>query len=344
MVDESKRINWIDSCKGFAIGMVVCGHVVQGYIKANIFTNKVGFLKSAEAAIYSFHMPMFLILSGFLCGYSYLSKMPRKKERFLAAILNILFVYFFWSILHWSAKYFFSTNVNGRVLMQDLFLISVRPMAPYWYLYILVILYLGFYYLEGIRIRKSIVLIVLYFIACLPLFVNITHFGGLNELMRFSFFFYIGLYSSKAENKLLFQRNNKKITLGFIFVAIVLLVITWIYRINMIQDVKVIGTFGGLVISIGVMKIFQSKSFLSENKVFKFLGHYSLEIYVAHSYVLTVWRMVVEQLKLNFVVSLIGGVLLGIVLPITLSFVLQKINLHKILFKFADYLFLKKEI
>lgn len=47
---SSKRIEWVDIAKGIAIILMVVGHEIGG--NARIF-------------IFSFHMPLFFILSGF---------------------------------------------------------------------------------------------------------------------------------------------------------------------------------------------------------------------------------------------------------------------------------------
>ena len=51
-----KRIEWIDICRGLAIILVIIGH-------SNLETGMAFNLKSI---IYSFHMPLFFVLSGYL--------------------------------------------------------------------------------------------------------------------------------------------------------------------------------------------------------------------------------------------------------------------------------------
>ena len=50
----SKRINYIDLAKGIAILCVIIGHTFSAYDQGNILVQ----------FIYSFHMPLFFILSG----------------------------------------------------------------------------------------------------------------------------------------------------------------------------------------------------------------------------------------------------------------------------------------
>ena len=51
-----KRVDYLDYAKGIAIILVVLGHIFSG---GNIKTY-----------IYSFHMPLFFIISGYLFNYS----------------------------------------------------------------------------------------------------------------------------------------------------------------------------------------------------------------------------------------------------------------------------------
>ena len=60
------RIEWLDSLKGFAIFLVVVGHVVLGYLRAGIFPEYQWSLQLTHDLIYSFHMPLFFLISGFL--------------------------------------------------------------------------------------------------------------------------------------------------------------------------------------------------------------------------------------------------------------------------------------
>ena len=54
---QKKRIDWIDYSKGILITLVISGHAIPE------FGLHLGFL---EKIIYSFHMPAFFILSGYL--------------------------------------------------------------------------------------------------------------------------------------------------------------------------------------------------------------------------------------------------------------------------------------
>ena len=64
----NKRIKFIDMAKGTAILLVVIGHVLRGFVAAKMYTEYINVFNYIDFAIYSFHMPLFFIISGILYG------------------------------------------------------------------------------------------------------------------------------------------------------------------------------------------------------------------------------------------------------------------------------------
>ena len=59
----NERCIWVDNLKGFLIILVVAGHVLQSAIDAHI---QSVFMESIFLWIYSFHMPLFFCVSGYV--------------------------------------------------------------------------------------------------------------------------------------------------------------------------------------------------------------------------------------------------------------------------------------
>ncbi|SDG64890.1 Acyltransferase family protein [Bacteroidales bacterium KHT7] len=55
-----KRIEYIDALRGFAIFLMVVGHVIP-----NLYLNKQIILPNLQTWIYAFHMPLFFTISGY---------------------------------------------------------------------------------------------------------------------------------------------------------------------------------------------------------------------------------------------------------------------------------------
>ena len=75
-----ERIKWIDTAKGIAIVLVVIGHVVQSYHNVNLYEDSVLFNFSSRF-VYSFHMPLFMLVSGMLLYSSLLKDLHNLTNR-----------------------------------------------------------------------------------------------------------------------------------------------------------------------------------------------------------------------------------------------------------------------
>ena len=87
------RIDWIDALKGFAILTVVIGHCITDSLSSQTFPECAALLQMMGDAIYSFHMPLFFMISGYVF---YLTKSYRKWK---TKVLDFSIVYAIWSTL-----------------------------------------------------------------------------------------------------------------------------------------------------------------------------------------------------------------------------------------------------
>lgn len=129
MITTKPRIEYIDALKGFAIFLVLWGHCIQVYQKdiEAFFMNN-----SAAAFIYSFHMPLFFVVSGFF----FLSSLKLNLRTFLGKkVLQLLLPCFVWAILFAGidgAK----DILSGRPVDYSAYLLGIiHPMHwPFWFL------------------------------------------------------------------------------------------------------------------------------------------------------------------------------------------------------------------
>ena len=103
----------IDVLKGIAILLVVIGHSVCEVYDSKTFNTNIIF-----KFCYSFHMPLFFYISGYLVGMKdvYTNEWIKRKFK------TLMIPYFFWTLVH----IFIGYNVN---IMYAFF---VTPI--YWYL------------------------------------------------------------------------------------------------------------------------------------------------------------------------------------------------------------------
>lgn len=83
------RNNWIDSLKGMAIILVVIGHL------STLFSGLVFY--KLNQYIYSFHMPLFFFISGYLINFE--KYMNIEKTYFKKRVYSLIIPYFFFSAI-----------------------------------------------------------------------------------------------------------------------------------------------------------------------------------------------------------------------------------------------------
>ena len=98
-MDYQQRLIWIDSLKGWLMVLVVIGHAIQSVLKDACYDNSVWNF------IYSFHIPAFVALSGWLmykkkvnCESVHGEYFKLIKRRFF----QLMIPYFLWSIIKLS--------------------------------------------------------------------------------------------------------------------------------------------------------------------------------------------------------------------------------------------------
>lgn len=157
---QNQRIDYIDAIKGFAAICVIIGHVCDGYLGSGIFGADNVLLVTIFKIVYAFHMALFFIISGFLFNGAYVGTDGAiKKEKLKPQLFNIAFVYVLFSMFLWVFKLFFAQLSNKPVAVKDILFIWCKTIGPYWYLYVLLVIYLLMMlfkpYKSFMRLRKN---------------------------------------------------------------------------------------------------------------------------------------------------------------------------------------------
>lgn len=129
-----KRIEYIDNLKSFAILLVVVGHAIS-----MIWGNSDGSDIPLYVFIYSFHMPLFMFLSGLCVNPAVLdSKILLRKLRTLL-----------WPYLLWS---FIRCTIQGENFIDG---VIYRVHGGYWFLLCLFEIFLLFIFLRFLEKRVN---------------------------------------------------------------------------------------------------------------------------------------------------------------------------------------------
>lgn len=213
-----KRIPWIDFCKGIGIYLVVFGHFLPTGTPLKVI-------------IYSFHVPLFFILSG------YLLKEDRKWTTQIFHRMRVLLIpyfgfatvsliyYFFFSIdiLEMAKRFFY---LNGQTIWND----------PLWFLFTLFIVeFLAYTLLYSFPLfqknnRALLCLIIITMaVGCFVYYFNpdFLTFLGLNKAVCLLGFYLLGYFFRQTKLVDSFAKP-KEVWLGvFLLICVIALALNW---------------------------------------------------------------------------------------------------------------------
>lgn len=183
--------------KGIGIILVILGHSFSftGFnIVDNNFINKYIFY-----TIYSFHMPLFFMIAGFLTS-NYKDNL--NKKFYISKIKRLLIPYIFINIIDAIPRHLFSNLVNNK--NNGIEKIIFYSGAATWFVYTLFILFLIFPIIEKYIIKRDkyyLFGIVLFILNLFEIGSNIKIFT-IDRLIYMSFYFYIGYVLKKDYKKI----------------------------------------------------------------------------------------------------------------------------------------------
>lgn len=314
------RIDWIDALKGFAILSVVVGHCVTDSISSQTFPEYAALLQMMYDAIYSFHMPLFFMISGYVF---YLTKSYRKWK---TKVLDFSIVYVIWSTLMWFSKYMMSGDVNHPVTIIDLVSIVYKPIMIYWYLYVLIILYAIVSCLRWERVSWRLWSIsALAAIAAKTMQLDI---GILNNIIYHMCYFLAG-------GVLLQTGLLQKLKLKHAAFLSVLVLMNCIFYFSWTPAaVWVVVWKKFLIANCLSLLCFWMFSRLSVNAVLCVMGVNTLQIYVMHCFFTGGLRVLFKHMHTGSIgLYFVSAIVLGILIPVLCGKIKKKIPLLDVVFE-----------
>lgn len=138
---RTERETWLDGLKGFGILLVIFGHVLSGFLDAGTFPEAYGSFYSVRTWIYSFHMPLFFVLSGFTFTLAYYREGKLRRGGFFRQLVSLFWIYTLFALLQWGIKQAVPELVNESYTVEDLSRMYLAPLGNFWYLYVLFMFY-----------------------------------------------------------------------------------------------------------------------------------------------------------------------------------------------------------
>lgn len=189
---RGERAGWVDGARGLGIVLVVIGHAIGGLQSARIVSPDSGY-GLAFQLIYSFHMPLFFLLSGLFAErftrgarYDHVGKTMRRLG----------YPYLFWSLTTIAVIMSAGSAVNAPIVpgLWPFIEIAWWPTSQLWFLYALMVLQLLY-----IVAARSVGLLGLFaLLAALRLVPELVDLPDvINLTLTYGVFFAIGALASK---------------------------------------------------------------------------------------------------------------------------------------------------
>lgn len=315
---EKSRVSWVDTAKGLAIVLVVYGHALEGTY-ADMSFNSISY-NLQHSLIYSFHMPLFFILSGYFV-HSWLKREIKLAVKQKAT--SLLIPYIIWSLLQGALMVITHSKSTLQLGWKTLFIIPIRPIDQFWFIYALFFGFIVFYYLHKLFRNIQFIIIVTFILLVISSYISTWQFYN---ILTAVFYMELGYY---FHNTGVLMKLDSWITIGSITVIFLICFSSVFYLMpSLLTNVfyKVILAILGSAMVIGLAQKLNSDWLM-------YLGRLSLEIYVAHWIFLAGTRIILNRMGFYNVVIIIGGsTLAGIFMSVIMYDVLNRLNLSKFMF------------
>ena len=324
---KRERETWVDAAKGIAILFVVLGHVVSSYHNSGLLKDAQGF-NYVHTLAYSFHMPLFFALSGYLAAKS--SNHSGLLQRIGHKVLCLGIPYVVFSVVTWGMKYVLASFSNSVVGFKDLLRIPLFPINHMWYIYALCFMAVIHILLEKpLRSRAAAIAAALCALGLRLLFSStgwLTQWGLAGSIFESVINYFAWFLLGVACSGLIKQKRVSApwaaavaVSVGFYCAAV-----WWCKKTGWdhIGLDLLLGVLGIVVFSAAAMC-------LKGSKLLTYLGRNSLPIYLLHGVVLSAARVVLSKLGLPMVYGLVPMVvcgLVGIVVPLGCYWVCSKVK------------------
>lgn len=313
---------WVNIARGFGIILVVIGHALtdtlgckDGSVSKLIFD-----------IIYSFHMPLFFFLSGFLAAKALnMFTLKDKTDYVIQRFKRLMVPYFCVGLLYVPLKLFLAAEVTTKINPQTLVVNFLEGYNPNYQLWTLYALFISAAIITVFACKTaSYKWWVLFAGVLMNLFWAISYcpVNIINEVCFQFLFFALGvIYRS--------QNQTAKIkTPYFVLSAAIFVIGNILYQQFALDIFKTITGITGIIVVCEACKRIEN----NKNTVLNIVGKYGMDIYIMANIVQVLIRSVfLNRLHFPGIVCFFMSVTLGIALPVLVSkYIVRKLKITRI--------------
>jgi acyltransferase len=326
----------LDFLKGIGIVLVVLGHCFTTALETEYYSIRI-----LKDFIYTFHMPLFFIVSGYLQGLRPYS--INKLKKFSTHQIRKLFLpYIAWSFVLYIFYYFLNSvsiitiqeniRLNPIYLIYDILAYNIRTGNVLWFVYILCIISIVSYIFHNLVTRKSSNIVFLIVVLLLGIIANIYLRDELFVLKRFLvmwIYYEVGAFIGIFIKDINIKASTK---VNIILLALYPFIFILYFKSNSIitYGLKVICALLAVFILYSMSKY--SNCWLY--RIFNYLGKRTSYIYYLHNpyIVLVIVTGLTKFTKLNIAISIAIAFIFGIIIPLIIgNLILSRNKMTKII-------------
>lgn len=316
---ERQKINWLLILQAWAMLWVVIGHSGP----SATFDDYPAYAMHIWTIAYSFHMSLFITISGFLFyltrldneRWSYWATMKEKLVRF-----GIPFVVF--TLVALVLKSIFAGSVDRATTLSFGELVNAilypynGPMREFWFLATIMWYFALFPIWKIILKNRWLEIITLMGLVVVSVLSPNSDFLAIRHVCQYAFFFYFGILCAK-----LYKGDPTYITKRF-FAPLALIIGITLYSIGRLFPIPVITPLGGAILSLGICLILERIN----SNTFCGFRNYTYQIYLLGIFFNVMVTMLRTKFGLPFAPMYVISLLLGLYMPVLISKVLERFN------------------
>ena len=320
------RNRLVDALKGYACFLVVFGHVIMGIRKCGISIPHGA--KSIEEFIWTFHVALFMFLSGYVYNTVGEGKCKKNRVAFIKnKFINLIIPYITFSSIYIVINCFIGgSNVNSEMSISNILWLWKKPIAQYWFLYDLFFIFLTFTVLNR-WLKNWQITFLLVTIKIVTALIGWEVPMPFAAMIRMALPFGVGasikkLYVSDSSNSLKFAIviMHTLLTSVFLFLSLEEYILFDLL-------VSIIGCFA----SVALISCLASNNCV--NKVLQYICKYSFPVYLLHTIFTAGIRVILCKIEIdNYFIHVFVGCFCGFIFPIMGAKVCEKIDVLNFFF------------
>ena len=265
------RDSRIDSLKGLLIILVILGHVITSLDNTNVINHGV------MGLIYIFHMPLFILISG------YLTKNPEQQsqQNMWRGVWKIFLPMLIFHMISTLRVWYFKGDFWGTLTLKF-------PYGILWYLISLIWWRIMLYYTPKSLLKKPwLYLGIALAVSLLGGVIHLPPYLSLRRTLNFYIFFLMGYYYRQGLISKQLWQNNK---LHIAIVVVLLPLIFWLFPHcgNIMNGADYYGFQGvpqtAMILTCSIAMSLLVFNVTRYNKLLSFIGFDSLFYYLYHQH------------------------------------------------------------